>query len=367
MVTAGTFTAADRAFMGRALFHAARGAGRTSPNPLVGAVVVSPDGVVVGQGFHQRAGEAHAEVHALVAAGGLARRGTLYLTLEPCCHHGRTGPCVTRIVDAGISRVVAAVEDPNPAVHGRGFAYLREHGIAVDVGLEADRAEAINRPFFTLMRESRPFVMLKAATSLDARIAAAPGRRTHLTSPEANRHAHRVRAEVDAIAVGSGTILADDPLLTARGAYRERPLTRVVFDRRLRTPPAARLLSTLDAGPVMIVTSGAAAVRPELRLPLEKRGAVIAAADGSLRGALRLLAEHDIGSVLLEGGAAVHAAAWDEDVVDYIRLYVTPHVLGAAAVPLLSDRSFSSADLKDRRVVQMGPDVVIEGYVHGTR
>jgi diaminohydroxyphosphoribosylaminopyrimidine deaminase/5-amino-6-(5-phosphoribosylamino)uracil reductase len=353
----------ERDYMERALFHAARGTGRTSPNPLVGAVVVSADGVVLGQGFHQRAGEAHAEVHALAEAGARARGATLYCTLEPCCHQGRTGPCVSRIVDAGVARVVAAVEDPNPAVRGRGFAFLRERGVAVDVGLAAERAVTLNQPFFTLMREGRPFVILKAATSIDGRIAEAPGRRTTLTSAAANRHAHRVRAEVDAIGVGSGTILSDDPELTARGAFRERPLARVIFDRRLRTPPGARVLSTPDAGPVIIVTTASAAATP-LRAPLEARGALIeVAADRTLRAALQRLADRQIESLLLEGGGAVHAAAWDEGLVDYVRLYVTPHAVGAGGVPLLPDRGFSSADLYDRRVATLGPDVLIEGYV----
>ena len=353
--------------MERALFHAARGAGRTSPNPLVGAVVVSADGVVVGQGFHQRAGGPHAEVHALAEAGARARGATLYCTLEPCCHQGRTGPCVSLIVDAGVARVVAAVEDPNPAVRGRGFAFLRARGVTVDVGLAAETAVTLNQPFFTLMREGRPFVVLKAATSLDGRLAAAPGRRTILTSAAANRHAHRVRAEVDAIGVGSGTILTDDPALTARGAYRARPLVRVIFDRRLRTPPRARVLSTPEAGPVIIVTTAAAA-RAQRRTALEARGAQIeVAADDTLRAALERLAARQIESLLLEGGAAVHAAAWDEGVVDFVRLYITPHVLGADAVPWLPDRSFSSADLRDRRVTPLGSDVLIEGYVHGTR
>jgi diaminohydroxyphosphoribosylaminopyrimidine deaminase/5-amino-6-(5-phosphoribosylamino)uracil reductase len=354
--------------MQRALFHAARGTGRTSPNPLVGAVVVSSDGVVVGQGFHERAGEPHAEIHALSAAGTRARGATLYSTLEPCCHQGRTGPCVSRIVDAGIARVVAAVEDPNPAVRGRGFAFLRGNGVAVDVGLGAESAIALNRAFFMLMREGRPFVVLKAATSSDGCIAGAPGRRTFLTSEDANRHAHRVRAEIDAIAVGSGTILADDPELTARGVYRERPLVRVILDRRLRTPVHARVLSTLDAGPVMIVTSAQAAERADARRRLEDRGADIAVADDpTFKAALAKMADRDIGSVLLEGGAAVHAAAWDEGLVDYVRLYVTPRALGPGALPLLPGRSFSSADLRDRRVVPLGPDVLIEGYVHGSR
>jgi diaminohydroxyphosphoribosylaminopyrimidine deaminase/5-amino-6-(5-phosphoribosylamino)uracil reductase len=357
----------ERDYMDRALFHAARGAGRTSPNPLVGAVVVSADGVVVGQGFHQRAGEAHAEVVALAEAGSRARGATLYCTLEPCCHQGRTGPCVSQIVDAGVVRVVAAVEDPNPAVRGRGFAFLRERGVAVEVGLAADRAVTLNQPFFTMMREGRPFVMLKAATSIDGRIAEAPGRRSALTSAAANRHAQRFRAEVDAIAVGSGTILADDPELTARGAFRERPLTRVIFDRRLRTPPGARVLSTPEAGPVIIVTTAASEARADLRAALQERGAQLeVVADGTLRAALQRLAERQIESLLLEGGAEVHAAAWDESLVDYVRLYVTPHVLGPHGVPLLAERSFSSAELRDRRVLPLGPDVLIEGYVHGT-
>src|SRR3954463_10927783 len=303
----------EAAYMERALFHAARGAGRTSPNPLVGAVVVSDEGVVLGQGFHQRAGEPHAEVHALEAAGSRARGATLYSTLEPCCHHGRTGPCVRRIVEAGIRRVVAAVEDPNPAVRGRGFAFLRENGVSVEVGVSAEAAIALNRPFFTMMREGRPFVILKAATSIDGRIAAAPGHRTPLTSDDANRHAHRVRAEVDAIAVGSTTLLADDPALTARGAFRERPLVRVGFDRRLRTPPTARLLSTLDAGPVIIVTSARSAAHAGLRGPLEARGAhVEVARDDTFRAALDRVADHGVGSLLLEGGAAVDGAAGGE-------------------------------------------------------
>jgi diaminohydroxyphosphoribosylaminopyrimidine deaminase / 5-amino-6-(5-phosphoribosylamino)uracil reductase len=357
----------DERYMERALFHAARGRGQTSPNPLVGAVVVSPDGVIVGQGFHERAGGPHAEVLALAAAGLRARGATLYCTLEPCCHQGRTGPCVTRIVDAGVSRVVAAVEDPNPVVGGQGFDFLRAHGVGVEVGLAAQPAVVLNQAFFTRIRQGRPFVVLKAATSLDGRIAAGPGRRTWLTSAAANRHAHRVRAEVDAIGVGIGTVLIDDPALTARGAYRARPLVRVVFDRHLRTPPHARLLSTRDAGPVIIVTGGEAAARPELRAPLEGRGAEIEIArDDSLRAALEPVTRREIGTLLLEGGAAIHAAAWDEQLVDFVQLYVTPHVLGDGGVPLLPDRSFSSAALHARRVAPLGADVLIEGYVHGS-
>ena len=195
----------DADYMDRALFLAARGRGRTSPNPLVGAVVVAGDGVVVGQGFHRRAGEPHAEVLALEQSGPRARRDD-DCTLEPCCHVGRTGPCVTKIVEAGISRLVAAIEDPNPLVNGKGFAHLREHGVHVEVGLGASAARVLNQPFLTLMRERRPFVIMKAAISRDGCLAEAEGRRTALTSAAANRHAHALRAEVDAIGVGAGTI-----------------------------------------------------------------------------------------------------------------------------------------------------------------
>lgn len=332
---------------------------------MVGAVVVAPDGVVVGQGFHERAGEAHAEVNALEMAGARARGATLYCTLEPCAHTGRTGPCAARVVDAGVRRVVAAIEDPNPLVQGRGFAYLRGHAVDVTIGVRAAESLRLNRPFFTLMLERRPFVMLKAATSLDGYIAEAPGCRTQLTSAAANRHAHAFRAEIDALGVGVGTILTDDPLLTVRGIYRQRPLTRVVFDRRLRTPPTARLLSTRDAGPVIIVTTAEAAAQASVREPLESRGARIEVAhDGSFRSALDRLAARHLDSLLLEGGAAMHLAAWDEQLVDAVRLYVTPHMIGPRGVPYLAHRHFATSELCERRVEPLGPDVLIEGYVH---
>jgi len=360
--------AVDRDYMDRALLLAERGRGRTSPNPLVGAVVVSADGVIVGQGYHRRVGEAHAETIALDEAGERARGATLYCTLEPCSHRGRTGPCAERIVAAGITRVVAAIQDPNPLVDGKGFEHLRAHGIAVDVGLGAPAARRLNRPFFTVMREHRPYVVLKAAVSADGYIAEAPGKRTTLTSAEADRHAHLFRAEVDAIAVGSETILVDDPLLTARGAYRERPLTRVVFDRRLRTPAHAAVLSTLAAGPVIIMSSAESARSAGLRRPLEARGARVEAVDGqTLRAAFERLADLGIESLLLEGGSEVHAAAWDEDLVDLVSIYVCPRVIGPGGVPFLSGRAFDDSILIDRREERLGPDTLIEGYVHGPR
>ena len=328
--------------MRRALEQARRGLGRTTPNPIVGACVVTDEGVVVGDGAHERAGEPHAEVHALVEAGERARGATLYCTLEPCSHTGRTGPCTERIIAAGITRVVAAMEDPFPLVSGRGFAALRAHGIEVHEGLEREAALRLNQPFLTAIREGRPFVIVKAAASLDGRIARGPGMRTPLTSAEANRRVQYLRAEVDAVAIGSETLLADDPLLTVRDVYRERPLTRIIFDRRRRTPPTARIFSTGADGPVLVVGS-----------PGE-----------GLKSILRQLGREGIQSVLLEGGAQIHAAAWDEDIVDYVQLYVTPAVLGPEGVPLFGGRPWSLSSLIDPKVELLGPDTLIEGYVH---
>jgi diaminohydroxyphosphoribosylaminopyrimidine deaminase/5-amino-6-(5-phosphoribosylamino)uracil reductase len=352
--------------MRRALFLAERGVGSTTPNPAVGACVVTADGVPIGQGTHMRAGGPHAEVRALDAAGAGARGATLYCTLEPCCHTGRTGPCTERIVAAGVARVVAAMQDPDPRVSGRGFARLRDAGLEVIEGVERDAAVRLNLPFLSVTRKHRPFVILKAATSVDGYLAARADRRTFLTSVQAERLAHRVRARVDAIAVGSGTVLADDPLLTCRHVYRERRLTRVVFDRRLRTPATARLFSTLSAGPVIILTSQEAVADDDQRARrLESAGAtVVPTTPAAFEPMLRRLVAHDVQSVLLEGGAALHAAAWDAGVVDSVNLYVAPHAIGPGGVPFLEGRRLSTASLYDRRVEPRGADVVIEGYVH---
>ena len=352
--------------MRRAIAHARRGLGRTAPNPLVGACVVSDDGVVLGQGAHERAGEPHAEIHALDEAGTDARGATLYCTLEPCAHTGRTGPCTERVIAAGIRRVVAAMEDPFPLVSGRGFAALRASGIQVEVGVEHDAAVRLNQPYLNALRTGRPFVTLKAATSLDGRIAETAGRRTPLTSLPALRHAHSVRAHVDAVAVGSNTVLVDDPLLTVREVYRERPLTRVVFDRRLRVSPGARIFSTLAQGPVIVITSGRAVQAGGDRIEaLRAAGAMVLGAErDDCRSGLELLGSLGVQSLVLEGGAALHGAAWDEGVVDAVQLYVAPVVLGADGVPLLDGRGFSSTSLLERRVDLLGPDVLIEGYVH---
>jgi diaminohydroxyphosphoribosylaminopyrimidine deaminase/5-amino-6-(5-phosphoribosylamino)uracil reductase len=351
--------------MRRALEHARRGLGRTSPNPVVGACIVTDEGVVVGDGAHERAGEPHAEVFALEEAGPRARGATLYCTLEPCVHTGRTGPCTDRIIAAGIRRVVAAIEDPYPLVSGRGFRALRERGVEVATGVEREQAIRLNQPYLMAIREGRPFVILKAATSIDGRVAAAVGARTQLTSIAAARHAHHQRAQVDAIAIGSGTLLVDDPLLTARHVYRERPLTRVIFDRRLRTPSTARVFSTLAAGPVIILTSSAAMRLQSQRADaLEQAGATVEAVDPTMTAAFAALAHHGIQSVLLEGGSGVQRAAWDEALVDCVQLYVAPITLGPDAPPVAAGPMSAIASLVDQKVQVLGPDVLIEGYVH---
>ncbi len=356
----------DLDYINRALDLAERGRGTTSPNPMVGAVVVRPDGTIVGQGYHERAGEAHAEVRALDEAGDLARGASLYCTLEPCSHVGRTGPCVERVAAAGIARVIAATFDPDSRVHGRGFEFLRRHGIEVSVGTGRTRAQRLNCAYFTYKKRRRPFVILKAATSLDNRVAAGPGERTTLTSDAAQRHAHGVRAEVDAIAVGSETVLVDDPLLTARHSHRPRPLVRVLFDRRLRTMPTARVWSTLGDGPVVVVTTPAAiAEYGDRARAIERAGGELLPIDtGALSEALAALASREVTSVLLEGGPTLQRAAWLSDVVDALHLYVAPFQLGSAGVPWLDTEALSLAAFTDRTVTPLGPDVLIEGYVH---
>jgi diaminohydroxyphosphoribosylaminopyrimidine deaminase / 5-amino-6-(5-phosphoribosylamino)uracil reductase len=350
--------------MARALALAERGRGRTSPNPMVGAVVIDGEGVVVGSGFHEAAGGPHAEVHALRDAGPRARGATLYCTLEPCSHVGRTAACAPVVADAGIARVVVASGDPNPLVNGRGLEILRERGISVTSGVLDPDAKTLNAPFFTVMRRQRPFITMKVAVSADHRIAARPGVRTPLTGPAAARLIHRDRAEVDAIAVGSETVLADDPSLTARGAYRYRPLVRVVFDSRLRTPPTARLLSTLEAGPVIIMsTQSMVEAARERAESLTAAGAeILGLKEGAtLAGAVERLASRGISSMIVEGGVTLHRSFWDAGLVDRVQVYMTPHVLGPDGPEWLP---FPLPGLGQVSTRQLGTDMLAEAYVH---
>jgi diaminohydroxyphosphoribosylaminopyrimidine deaminase/5-amino-6-(5-phosphoribosylamino)uracil reductase len=360
----------DADYMARALLHAERGRGRTAPNPIVGAVVLSEDGVVVGTGHHGWAGEAHAEVHALDEAGSRARGGTLYCTLEPCPHVGRTGPCTSRILEAGIRRVVAAVQDPNPRVSGRGFAQLRERGVDVSEGVLAEAAARANAPFFTWIRKHRPFVTMKVALSSDGRVAERSGAPTSITGPDAARQIHRDRAAADAIGIGVGTVLADDPLLTPRGAWRARPLTRVVFDRTLRTPTQARLFSTLDAGPVVILCPEQGAASAEA-VALEHAGARVEPVSGDfLPAALSRLADLDVTSLIVEGGPTLHEAFWRAKLVDQVQIYVGrlpidhgPNGGSRSSVPWLDASIFPWSELAWTRIRWFGTDLCLEADV----
>jgi diaminohydroxyphosphoribosylaminopyrimidine deaminase/5-amino-6-(5-phosphoribosylamino)uracil reductase len=356
----------DDLLMARALFHAARAAGATTPNPMVGAVVVSRNDVVVGQGRHSKAGEPHAEVNALEEAGEQARGGTLFVTLEPCCHQGRTGPCTSRVVASGIRRVVVSMEDPDPRVRGRGLAELRAAGIDVHLGVGAGEARRLNRPFVTVQTLGRPLVIVKSAVSRDGRIAARPGVRTRITSPAANRRTQWLRATVDAIAVGSGTVLADDPLLTVRETVRARPLVRVILDRRLRVPPDARLFSTLADGPVIILTSPSARKADADRVKaLEQAGARVVDGRGGLEADLRGLVQSGVSALLVEGGAALHRALFEADLVDEAHVIVSPVRLGAEGVPVFGGLPGPLAGRCPRIIRALGPDVWMEFDVHG--
>lgn len=351
--------------MDRALFLAERGRGRTSPNPVVGAVVVTPEGVVVGQGAHLEAGGPHAEVVALDDARARARGATLYCTLEPCAHTGRTGPCVERIVEAGISRVVLATRDPNPLVNGAGVAFLRARGIAVDEAVRQGEARRQNAPFIRWVTDRRPFVTIKAAASADGFVGR-PGERVQLTGAAAERYFHRQRAAIDAIAVGSGTVLSDDPSLTARGAYRHKPLTRVIFDWSLRVPPSARVFSTLESGPVIMIVSAAAAAERRSHVDrLFGRGvSVEPCGTRDIGGALQRLAEFGVTWLLVEGGPALHEAFIASRLVDQVQWIIAPRTLDGGV--RLAVAPMQGAGAGTPRVTELGDDVLIEFDVHRT-
>jgi diaminohydroxyphosphoribosylaminopyrimidine deaminase/5-amino-6-(5-phosphoribosylamino)uracil reductase len=361
-VVTGAFSDEDRAFMTRALLVAERGRGRTSPNPMVGAVIVR-DSAVVGQGAHLAAGTPHAEVHALAEAGDRARGATLYCTLEPCTHQGRTPPCAPQVIDAGISRAVIAMADPNPKVAGRGIVMLREAGVVVDLGVCEPEARRANAAFVTWMTARRPHVTVKFAESADGFVGL-QGERLKLTGPDMDRLMHRQRAEVDAIAVGAGTLLADDSRLTARGAFRERPLVRVIFDWRLRCGGARALYDTLPAGPVVLfTTTEAREADAAAAVDLERRGIdIVALPSRDLAAALTVLGDRDVTSLLVEGGPTLQDAFAAAGLVDRVQRIVTPVRLGegvrAPGLLALEGR------LSPAVATAAGADTLLEADVH---
>ncbi len=348
-------TAADSTAMGRAITLAARGLGSTSPNPVVGCVITDASGRIVGEGYHQRAGGPHAEVHALRDAGERARGGTAYVTLEPCNHTGRTGPCSQALVDAGIGRVVYAVADPNPQATGGGDT-LRAAGIPAEAGLLAEEAAAGNTAWLTAMRRGRPFVRWKYAATLDGRIAAADRTSRWITSPEARADVHRLRAEADAVVVGSGTARADDPHLAVRGIEGATQPLRVVLDTEATVvKPGARVLD--DAAPTLVaVADDATTDLPDVvRLPRAGRGL-------SVPALLAALHERGVRSVLLEGGPTLAGAFVAEGAVDEVVGYLAPVLLGAGPAAL-ADAGISTLPealrLDVTEAVRIGPDLRI--------
>lgn len=326
----------------RAIELAARGLGSTSPNPVVGCVILAADGSVAGEGWHERAGGPHAEVVALAAAGDRARGGSAVVTLEPCSHTGRTGACTTALREAGVSRVVFAVNDPNPVAAG-GAAVLREAGIEVGSGLLEAEAARGNEAWLHWMRSGRPFVIWKYAASLDGQVAAADGTSRWITGESARQDVHRLRAEVDAVAVGVGTVIADDPQLTVRTEppASRQPL-RIVFDRSGRTPAAARVR---DDAAETVITADA----PDVALDrLRERGVV---------------------SVLLEGGPTLAGAFWAGGLIDKVVGYIAPVLLGSGRHPTLAEAGIETISaagrLKLHDVTRFGEDVRLISYPKG--
>lgn len=327
-----TRTTDDERHMQRALQLARRGQGHVEPNPMVGCVIVRGRRVV-GEGYHRRFGGPHAEVAAL-RGGASARGATVYVTLEPCCHFGKTPPCVDALIAAGVKRVVAAMEDPNPEVSGKGVRRLRRAGMRVEVGLLGDVAADLNAPFIKLQTQRRPWVILKWAQSIDGKIATHTGDSKWISDEVARSHAHRVRGRVDALLVGVQTVLMDDPLLTCRVGRPRRVATRVVLDPQLRTPPGAQLVRTAETVPTWIVTSTDAAVRRERHLV--ENGCVVhrirkTRAGLSLPAVLDLLGAAQMSNVVVEGGGRVLGAFADADLADEFHIYVAPRLIGGAA------------------------------------
>ncbi len=358
-------------YMRRALELARRGLGRTHPNPAVGAVIVR-EGRIVGEGFHPKAGEPHAEIFALRQAGDAARGAVMYVTLEPCVHHGRTPPCVDAIIAAGIAEVHIATLDPNPIVHGKGVAKLRAAGIRVVVGEGEDEARALTEGFAYWVHHRRPWVIAKYAMTLDGRIATRTGHARWITGPEARRWVHELRDTVDAILVGRGTVEADDPQLTTRIPGREdvhHPL-RVILDSRGRAPLTARVFSPELPGQTVVATTEA--MPSERRQALQARGVEVwvlpAGEDGrvDLPALLDALGQRGITSLLVEGGAAVLSAFWDQGLVHKMHVLVAPAVFGDGRAALHA-RGVARADQAPRlervHITPLGHDVLITGYV----
>ncbi|MCL4681910.1 MAG: bifunctional diaminohydroxyphosphoribosylaminopyrimidine deaminase/5-amino-6-(5-phosphoribosylamino)uracil reductase RibD [Rhodocyclaceae bacterium] len=346
--------------MARALRLAEKGLTTTTPNPRVGCVLVK-DAAVVGEGWHERAGEPHAEIHALNAAGNLARGATAYVTLEPCSHHGRTPPCADALIAAGVARVVAAMRDPNPQVAGRGLEQLRAAGIETADGLLAHEARELNIGFVSRMERGRPWLRLKLAASLDGKTALNNGKSQWITGPEARRDGHAWRARACAILTGAGTVRDDDPRLTVRDIETSRQPLRVVVDSRFETPPTARIL---DGGNTLIVAAADDAAKAAALRAAGAEVLVLPSPQGKvdLPRLLRLLAERGVNELHVEAGHKLNGSLVREGLVDELLLYFAPAILGSGRemfpLPELSDLA-GRRDLKILDLRRLGADIRI--------
>ncbi len=375
----------DEYFLRRALELARQGIGLTSPNPCVGAVIVDKHGMMVGEGSHTFEGMKHAEVLALEQAGDKARGATVYINLEPCSHQGRTGACADALIAAGVRRVVACMQDPNPLVAGKGFESLRKAGISVASGILEDEAKVLNEAFAKYIRQHTPLVTLKSAMTLDGKIAPPPGDLHHpaalggggasggwITSEQARSHVQELRHCNDAIMVGVGTIIADDPLLTDRsGLPRRRPLLRVIVDSRLRLPPESRVVKTAKED-VLVLCSFAEEKRKRELLDQGIRVEQVPVGVGDGRPDMlqiaRRLGTMEITSLIVEGGAMINGAALASGIVDKVFLYYAPKILaGTGSVPFATGPGFAhmsdAAYVKEIRLHRFGEDFAVEGYL----
>ncbi len=356
-----------------ALRLAKKGMGKTSPNPLVGAVVVKGRSIA-GRGYHHRAGEPHAEVLALRQAGRKARGATLYLNLEPCAHFGRTPPCTHVILASSIKRVVAGMKDPNPLVSGRGIRQLRRGGVTVDVGILGEECQKLNGPFSKFITTGRPFVTLKAAISLDGKVATRSGDSRWVSSQASRNYVHRLRRATDAVMVGIGTVLKDDPQLTARlpGAKEPHQPLRVVVDSRLRIPLRSHLVRTAKSYPTLIAATRAASSskrgqleKAQVEVLIVKR---VIQGHVSLRALMKELARRGVVSVLLEGGSTLAASTLREEVVDRLLFFLAPKIIGGERAPGVVGgegilRLKEAKRVKILKIGRMGPDFLIEGAI----
>ena len=354
--------------MRRALSLAKKGAGRTTPNPMVGAVLVK-DGRIVGEGFHRRAGEAHAEIVGLQRAGQEARDSTLYINLEPCTHYGKTPPCAPAVIEAGVKEAVIGMIDPNPLVRGNGVAALEKAGIRVRTGTLEEECRRLNEAFCKYILTKEPFVILKVAATLDGRMATRDGDSKWISSEASRRLVHRLRNEVDGVLVGIGTVLKDDPLLTARIPGGRDPY-RIILDSHLRLPESCKVLSLTADKTILVATEMAP---PEKVERLEKRGIHVLIVDSregkvNLKTCLARLGELGVMSLLVEGGNQVNGSFFDEGFVDKLLIFFSPRLLGDNQAPgIFGGKGVAhlaeATRLKDVRTRRVGGDILIEGYV----